>query len=193
MKGLNGQLLNCIKGTQHVEMQIFETINIKLSLPYMAEKYSPKESNTTALYYNITSVKYKSSKEMQISKNCSALGSITSVKSLSDPIHQNELLGVTKSTQLGIFNRAIKNNQAIIHSLQHTQTKKRNNYTVSYSYKGKHLFGEILYFVTDFSSIYAAIVPFTDVKSVLPVDEITNYSVPHIHILLEEIKIQCIL
>lgn len=180
-EGLNGQLLNCIKGTQHVELQIFENINVKQSLPYMAEKYLTQESNATALYYSMTSVKYKSSKETQISKNCSALGLITNVKSLSNPVHQCALLGVTKRMQLGIFNRAIKNNQTI-HSIQHTQTKKRNSYTVSYSYEDERFYGEILYFVTDFSSIYAIITPFTDSKSVFPTDKITSCSVPHIHV-----------
>ena len=101
----------------------------------------------------MTSVKPKSDKETHISKNCSALGLITSVKSLSNPVHQHALLGVTKSTQLGIFNGATKSYQTI-HSIQHTQAKKRNSYTVSYCYKDEHFCGEILYFVTDFFHQY---------------------------------------
>ena len=37
-----------------------------------------------------------------------------------------------------------------------------------------------MYFVTDFSSIFAVVAPFEDRQLVFPVDEITDCTVPHI-------------
>jgi len=70
----------------------------------------------------------------------------------------------------------------VIHSLEHTQTKKQNSYTVAYHHDNQPHFGEVLYFVTDFSCVYAVIMPFTDFLCILPKDDITNCNVQHIHV-----------
>ena len=38
-----------------------------------------------------------------------------------------------------------------------------------------------MYFVTDFSSIFAVVAPFADLRFVFPEDKITNCTLPHIH------------
>lgn len=108
-----------------------------------------------------------------------SLGLINQTSELSDPIHQNALLEVTKSTHLGIFSRAAIGSH-VFHSLQHTQAKKRHNCTVAYHHNDEPYCGEIMYFVTDFSSIFAVVTPFIDPQFVFPVDEITNCTLPHI-------------
>ena len=100
---------------------------------------------------------------------------------LSDSLHQEALVKVTQSQQLGTFKRAMIK-QTTFHSLSHTQSKRRNSYTVSYKYNGEPCHGEILYFVNNFIESYATIVPFTNCISMLPTDNITMCKVPHIHI-----------
>lgn len=70
-----------------------------------------------------------------------------------------------------------------MHSLQYNQSKKRNNHTVSYHHEEKLYHGQILYYFTDYSQIYAVIAPFTDpCFDFLPKDDITNCTAPHIHV-----------
>ena len=180
-EGLNGQLLNCIKGTQHVEIQILETICISQSLPFIAQTHLRLGSEENDFYLRMTSVKHASERETPIGENHRALGTIKQVSSLSDPMHQQALLVITKSTHLGMFSRAAIGS-CTFHSLQHTQTKKRNNYTVSYYQNNELHCGEILYFITDYTSIFAVITPFIDLQSIFPVDDITNCTVSHIHV-----------
>ena len=179
-ESLNGTLLKCIKGTQHVESQISETFSIKQSLPYIAQDHLLKGSEEEQFYHHIMSTKHHADREVCICGNHRSLGSINPTSELSDPVHQHALLEVTKSTKLGIFNRAAIGS-CVFHSLQHTQTKKRNNYTVAYHHNDEIYFGEIMYFVTDFSSIFAVVAPFQDPQLVFPVDEITNCTLPHIN------------
>ena len=68
----------------------------------------------------------------------------------------------------------------MFHSLQHTQTKRCNNYTVSYHHDNEPCHGEIIS-VTDFSSIFAVVAPFVDSRFVFPEDKITKCTLPHIH------------
>ena len=88
---------------------------------------------------------------------------------LSDPLHQEALVKVTQCQQLGTFKRAIIK-QTTFDSLSHTQSRRRNSYTVSYKCNGEPCHREILYFVTNFTAI---IVPFTNCISMLPTDIIT--------------------
>ena len=180
-ENLNGSLLNYIKGTQHVESQILETISIKQSLPYIAEGYLLAGSAEETLYHSMTSINHHSDRNASTCENQHSLGLINQISKLSDPMHQRALLEVTKSTQLGTFSRAAIGSQ-VFHSLQRTQAKKRNSYTVAYQHNNESYCGEILYFVTNFSSIFAVVAPFEDPQSVFPVDEITNFTVPHLRI-----------
>ena len=127
----------------------------------------------------MTSTKHHSDREVNIYENQRSLGLINQTNELNDSVHQRALLEVTTSTQLGIFSRAAIGSQ-VFHSLQHTQAKKRNSYTVAYYYNDESYHGEIMYFVTDFSSIFAVVAPFEDHQFVFPVDEITDCTVPHI-------------
>ena len=178
-EGLNGNLLSYIKGTQHVESQILETICIKQSLPYIAQAHLTTGSEEERFYHHMTSTKHHSDREVNICENQRSLGLINQTNELNGPVHQRALLEVTTSTQLGIFSRAAIGSQ-VFHSLQHTQAKKRNSYTVAYYYNDESYHGEIMYFVTDFSSIFAVVAPFEDHQFVFPVDEITDCTVPHI-------------
>ena len=179
-EGLNGKLLTYIKGTQHVESQILETICIKQSLPNIAQTHLLTGSKEEQFYRQMTSTKHLTDRGESICGSHRSLGLINYTNVLSDPMHQNALLKVTKSAQLGIFSRAAIGSQ-VFHSLQQTQTKKRNNYTVSYHHDDEPCCGEIMYFVTDFSSIFAVVAPFVDSQFVFPEDKITNCTLPHIH------------
>ena len=128
----------------------------------------------------MTSTKHLTDRGESICGSHCSLGLINYTNVLSDPMHQNALLKVTKSAQLEIFSRAAIGSQ-VFHSLQHTQTKKCNNYTVSYHHDDEPCCGEIMYFVTDFSSIFTVVAPFVDSRFVFPEDKITNCTLPHIH------------
>ena len=179
-ENLNGCLLDCIKGTQHVDQQIVEKICIKQSLPYIAHTQLAAESEERIFYNQMMHANYDSNKGTVIQENCYALGKIKETNALTNVAHHCALMNITKSTRLGTFTRAAFGVQ-VIHSLEHTQTKKRNNYTVSYHHSNLPHFGEVLYFVTDFISIYALIMPFTDMLSIFPQDDITNCNIPHMH------------
>ena len=53
---------------------------------------------------------------------------------------------------------------------------------MSYNHGSKQFHGTILYYITDFMQIFAAVVPFVSPLSVFPTDDITFCSVPHIHV-----------
>ena len=121
-------MVNCsstyIKGTQHVESQILETVCIKQSLPYIAETHLLTGSKEEKFYHHMTSTKHISDRDVHICGNHRSLGLINQTSALSDPVHQHALLGVTKSTHLGIFSRAaIGSCNCVFHSIQHTQAK----------------------------------------------------------------------
>lgn len=179
-ESLNGCLLNFIKGTQHVEMQIIEAICKTQTLPHMAQNILCPESEPAMLYYQMTKMDVPGNIST-IEGNCVVLGLMEKKAQLSDPLHQRALMRVTTSKQLGIFKRAMVK-QGIFYSLSHTQSKKRNSYTISYKYNDEHFHGEILYFVADLTESYAIITPFTNRISMLPTDDITMCKVPHIHI-----------
>ena len=178
-EGANGSLLSYIRGTQHIDAQILETVSIRQSLPYVVDHYLPCGSDASNLYYKMKVKRYEPNK-VAIGENY-ALGKITNCSYLTDPIHQAALEKVTKSKTLGRFSRAIVHGQTV-HSLEHTQPKKRNSHTVAYNYDSKQYHGTLLYYVTDFKQIYAVVVPFVSLLSVFPTDDITFCSVPHIHV-----------
>ena len=181
-EGLNGCLLNHIKGTQHVELQITEVIYKSQMLPQMAQSILQPEGESMIFYQQMTSKIKVPDNLLFIGRGCIALGSVDNRTQLSNPIHHQALLHTTKCKEVGIFKRALVNQITVIHSLSHTQPQKRNSYTVSYHHQGKFSHGEILYFVTDYSQGYAVILPFTNPLLILPSDSITMCRVPHMHI-----------
>ena len=178
-EGTNRSLLSYIRGTQHIDMQILEAVCIRQSLPFIVDHHLPCDSEASDFYYRMKVKRYEPSK-VAIGENY-ALGKITSCSYLADPIHQAALEKVTKSKTLGRFNKAIIYGQTM-HSLEHTQPKKKNSHTVSYNHGSKQFHGTILYYITDFMQIFAAVVPFVSPLSVFPTDDITFCSVPHIHV-----------
>ena len=178
-EGANGSLLSYIKGTQHVDAQILETVSIRQSLPYVVDHHLPCDSEASDLYYRMKAKRHKPNK-IAIGENY-ALGKLTNCLHLADPIHQTALEKVTLSKTLGRFSRAIIDGQTM-HSVEHTQPKKRNSHTVLYNYDSKQFHGTLLYYVTDFVQIYAVVVPFVNLLSVFPADDITFCSVPHTHV-----------
>ena len=181
-EGTNGHLLSCIKGTQHVDSQILETVSISQGIAHIAEQYLPSDTAASQFYRNMKATRHESNKlEIKESERCYALGQVNYCPHLINRSHQIALFKITNSKKLATFNRAMVHGN-IYHSLQHKQPKKRNSYTVTYDYNKNHFHGEILYFVTDFSQIFAVIIPFVNEISVFPDDNITYCSVPHIHV-----------
>lgn len=43
-EGTNGHLLSCIKGTQHVDSQILETVSMSQGIAHVAEQYLPSDA-----------------------------------------------------------------------------------------------------------------------------------------------------
>lgn len=173
-EGLNGCLLNHIKGTQHVELQITEAICKSQMLPQMVQSILQPGSESITIYQQMTSKIKIPDNSLFVGTDCIALGSVDKRTHLPNPIHHKALSYITK---FGIFKRTLINQVIVIHSPSHSQPQKRNSYTVSYQHQGKFNHGEILYFVTDYSQAYAIISPFTNP---LLSDNITMCSVPHI-------------
>ena len=121
-EGTNGHLLNCIKGTQHVDSQILETVSISQGLTYIARQYLAPDTEASLLYRSMKATRYESNK-LEIKERCYALGKITYCTHLSDSLHQMALFKVTNSKKLGTFNRAMVHGNTY-HSLEHKQPKK---------------------------------------------------------------------
>ena len=177
-EGLNGHLLNAVKGTQHVDQQVIQSLNIKRNLPRLIQSHIVPASDAAIIYEQITSLKCVSLTE----RDCyEIMGEVKPCSQLSNASHQQALLNTTKNTELGTFNR-VKIGSLSIHSKQHKQPKKRNSYTVSYELNKKYHHGEVLYFVKDYSEMYAIIEPFMNHQHLLPSDDITHCMVPHLQI-----------
>lgn len=181
----NGKLLKFVKGTQHVDLQIIEAITLSQKLPQIAEEVLSLEKDNEAqvLYHQMTATSLIPENSTKVGDSCFTVGSTDYMQQLPNSKHQEELAKVTSSnnTQIGTFKRALVGRQ-IIHSVQYTRSKKRNNHTVSYSYNSTKFHGEVQYYVTNNSEIFAIIKPFSNCLHLLPVDDITNCTVPHIHI-----------
>ena len=83
-----------------------------------------------------------------------------------------------------------------MHSLHYGQLIKRNNYNVSYHNDGKLCHGQIVYYFTDYSQIFAVVASFTNVMlDFFPKDDITSCTVPQIHVYkgIEDTNVQVIL
>ena len=177
----NGKLLKFVKGTQHVDLQIIESIALTQKLPQIAEEVLSLENEALALYHQMTATSLIPENFTKVGDDCFAIGSIEHVHQLPNSKHQEELVKVTSiNTQIGVFNRVVVGHQTI-HSVKYTRSKKRNNHTVTYNYNGIKCHGEILYYVTNYS-VFAIIRPFTNCLHLLPIDDITNCTVPHMHI-----------
>lgn len=178
----NGKLLNFVKGTQHADLQIIEAITLSQKLPQFAEEVLSSENSTdaSAFYHCMTATFLLPENSVAVLNNCFAIGPIDYISELTEQTHREELAKLTDSTPIGMCKRASVGQQ-IIHSLQYTRSKKRNNYTISYTYGNMKFHGEILYFVTDFSELFAIIRPFCDRLSLLPTDDITGCTVPHLY------------
>ena len=85
-ESLNGCLLNFIKGTQHVEMQIIEAICKTQILPQMAQNILCPESEPAVIYQQMTKMD-ASGNASTVGDNCIALGLIDKKAQLSDPLH----------------------------------------------------------------------------------------------------------
>ena len=156
-------------------------MELRKKLPYIIQDKLPLGSEAADVYYQMISVSHTTGNSVVLGNNCSGIGPVNRVSSLSDSMHQTALYTVTISKNLGIFKRILLNNSAV-HSRLHTQPKKRNTYTVSYLHNSDHCHGEVLYFVTDYTETYAIVVSFTNPIKLFPGDEITNCGVPHIHV-----------
>ena len=157
-----------------------QLVAISQGLTHIAEQHLAPDTEASLLYRSMKATRHESNK-FEITEGCYALGEIMYCSHLSNSSHQMALFKVTKSKKLAKFNRAMVYGN-IYHSLEHKQPKKRNSYTVTYDYNNNHFHGEILYFVTEFSQIFAIIVPFQNKVSIFPGDDITHCSVPHIHV-----------
>ena len=178
-EGLNGHLLKQIKGTQHVALQIIEAVTLSKKLPQIAQTKLSPQSEAAELYYNMTSVIKIPESAQNIRGNGFAIGLIEKRSQLPGIIQKKV---ECKGNQFGIFKRA-SNGTSIMHSLQYTQSKKRNNYTIAYHDEEKLCHGQILYYFTDYLQIYAVIAPFTNLMTDLfPKDDITSCKVPQMHL-----------
>lgn len=181
----NGKLLRFVKGTQHVDLQIIEAITLSQKLPQVAEEVLSlqKEDEALVLYHQMTATSVIPDNLTRVGDNCFAIGPIDHMHQLLNNKHQEEFVKVAGSTctQIGVFKRASVGHQ-IIHSVQYTRSKKRNNHTVAYNYNNSKFHGEVLYYVTNYSEIFTIIRPFSNPLHLFPVDDITNCCVPHIHI-----------
>jgi len=180
-EGMNGSLLNYIKGTQHIEKQITEAVYRVQMLPQLAHNTFLPGSESDALYHQMTCNLKIPEGAISINRNCIALGAVNKVAHLSDANHQRALSQFTKSKELSTFKRTILNKSTVVHSLAHTKTRKRNTYTISYKHQRMHFHGEILYFVADRMTCYAVIAPFSHPVFLLPKDEITMCTCQHIY------------
>jgi len=177
---LNGQLLKYIKGTQYVGKQILEKMTIKQSLPYIAATVMKTGSEQDQLYHQMTTTKQASDRQTLLKEHYRALGSIVKTKHLDNSNHHKVLKTITNSKNLGTFSRLVVG-LSTFHSVQHTQAKKRNSYTVSYKWHDEQHRGEILYFVTNFQAVFAVVAPFVGLQqSVFPTDDISGCTIPHI-------------
>ena len=82
-----------------------------------------------------------------------------------------------------------------MHSLHYGRPIKRNNYTVSYHKDRKLCHGQILYYFTDYSQIFAVIAPFTNLMlDFFPKDDITKCTIPQIRVYkgIEDSNVQVI-
>ena len=99
-EGLNGCLLNHIKGTQHVELQITEAICKSQMLPQMAQSILQPGSESITIYQQMTSKIKIPDNSLFVGTDCTALGSVHKRTHLPNPIHHEELSCITK---FGIF------------------------------------------------------------------------------------------
>lgn len=178
-ESMNGNLLRLIKGTQHVDQQIIEAIGIRQKLPQIVEAQLVSGTEADTLYHQMTDVSYQPESSVAIGSDCIGLGSVEHRSSLLNPTHQQALMKVTSSKNLGIFKK-IALGKLVLHSLQYTRVKKRNNYTIKYQYSHISFHGEVLYFITDYLQTFAIVAPFVTQMSVFPSDEITDCTLPHI-------------
>ena len=150
-EGLNGHLLKQIKGTQHVALQIIEAVTLSKELPQLAQTKLSLQSEAAELYYNMTSTVKVPESAQNIGGKGFAIGKIENRDQVPDIIQKKVKC---KGNQFGIFKRA-SDGTSIMHSLHYGRSNKRNSYTVSYHNKEKLCHGQILYYFTDYSQIFA--------------------------------------
>ena len=129
-ESMNGNLLRLIKGTQHVDQQIIEAIGIRQKLPQIVEGQLVSGTEEDALYHQMTDVSYHPESSVAVGSNCIGLGSVEHKSLLPNPSHQQALMKVTSSKSLGVFKK-ISLGKLLLHSLQYTRLKKRNNYAIN--------------------------------------------------------------
>ena len=86
-------------------MQIIEAVCETQTLPHMAQNLLCPESEASIIYQQFTNVDLTGNK-LIVSTNCVALGMIERKAQLSNPLHQEALMKITFSQQLGTFKRA---------------------------------------------------------------------------------------
>lgn len=174
----NGCLTNSFHGTQHIDLQIANAVNILQSIPQLAVLVS-KGSNAE-LYVNRLTGRHKSSGQGQ-SRNATVLG-LPYDKPISN--HLLELLEICigrSPGRIGFYKRIAIDRQ-VFHSIANTRVKSRNSYTCKfYDQTMAYKFGFIQWFSRDDQDIVCCIEqllicdqPFVEVNTL-------NVSVPHIH------------
>jgi len=122
-EGLNGHLLNHIKGTQHVALQIIEAVTLSTKLPQIAQTKLSPQSEAANFYYHMMSAIEVPESAQNIGGNNFAIGIIEQRSQLPHIIQNRVTLNMHKCSRFGIFKRA-SNGMNIMDSLQYNQSKK---------------------------------------------------------------------
>lgn len=141
----NGNLLKLFNGTQSVDFQIVEAVNLTQNLPYLQTKFLTSESAESKLYESMTRVVKR--KDTYLYNNIYIVGRVGKL-----PLNAAEMEAVSQflkhvPVHYQSFNR-LQIGGEIFHSKRYARACARNSYTVAYkSFDNETMFCQVSFYL----------------------------------------------
>lgn len=141
----NGVLLKLYHGTQHVDVQIAQTVCVMQCLPNMKTKYLHSDTPEMDFFNSLKGLCTRNDKHLEY--NTYVIGSSNNTKLLPKELNVVSVyLGHCPSTYL-TFNR-IKIDDEVFHSRRYKRCRARNSYTIAYLSKSGGLeYGQVEFYL----------------------------------------------
>ena len=129
----NGELVSLIRGTQHVELQIFNAISLYQKLPKLAHEVLGKDCEALTMYEEMRSEKVRQKLKHVIDENNFIVGCVRDhITSEIKPSAVKEAICSTipKSVKSVKLLQRLMHNGTIIHSRAYNRPTLQNTYTL---------------------------------------------------------------
>ena len=142
---INGFIVSHIHGTQGIDTQVINTINLIQAIPILHEKYAPNDDEVLVFINRMHGISHKLWE--RIGDGIYRLDSTKETKIAIEDLQQIKQTYVVRSNCLDTWKRIyLKNSASYVYAQSYKKLVRRNQSIIKYSQNGRCRFGLVLYF-----------------------------------------------